>query len=150
MKKNTVYIVLISILLGLNLLQLGKGIFAPKHHFKHKPSFKEKAVQKLELNEKQRQTFNYLAKEHRHQIVKLHNEQTELTAKYFEQPTDSILQLIIDITTEKIKITSQHFEDIEKMLNENQMIGFKRFKKEALRHILHGNSKKHIPKSQKK
>lgn len=150
MKKETLYKVLIVVLLLLNLLQLSLFALAPKPPHKHSKNFKEKTIQELKLNEKQRQTFNYLAKEHRNQIVKLHNEQIELTAKYFEQPTDSILQLIIDITTEKIKITNQHFEDIETMLNENQMIDFKQFKKEALRHILYGNSKKRTPKSRKK
>lgn len=131
MKKETIYKIAIGILLAVNLLQLYKFLPPIKQDV-----FRDKAIQMMNLNEKQKELFKNFAEEHRSKMDALYNKQTQLTSQYFDKPSDSLLHLIAKIETEKITVTEQHFSKIKSILKKEQIPQFEKFKKKALNLIL--------------
>ncbi|MBP1840650.1 hypothetical protein [Formosa algae] len=138
MKKDIVYKLIIGLLLGINLLQMGTFMFNPKPPQQDK--FQDLAIEILNLTAAQQQTFLDFAHEHRNKMVNLYKKESRLVTQYFETPSDTLLSTISKIEMEKIQATEQHFLDIKSMLDTNQVSEFARFKKEALNSILEKNS----------
>lgn len=144
MKKNTLYIILIVVLLLLNVFQLSKFLFHPKPIKHHEANFKDKAITLLELDKQQANTFFDFSKKHHKQINELQKKQKKLTSLYFEQASDSILDLITNLDKEKIIVTQNHFEEIKSILTPNQYANFEKFKQQAI-HVILNNQKKPKP-----
>lgn len=139
MKRDTIYKLIIVVLLVLNLLQLGKFIWMPKFSRPRKMDlFANKAVTIMQLDSNQKQTFLQFVEKHKEQRRQLHERQIELARQYFKYPSDSLLILITEIETKKISITQEHFSDIKNMLKIEQIPLFDKFKEEALKGILQG------------
>ncbi len=145
MKKETFYKISIAILIVLNLLQLGAMLFRPKPHQDPKANLKNHAAELMQLNNEQKKGFFALVDKHKEQIKDLQQKQNNLTDDYFHQPKDSILTLVSTIESEKIKVTEQHFMDIERILNDNQKPYFEKFKNKALQQILQPHPPKRPP-----
>jgi len=131
MKKESLYTLIIAILLILNLFQLGAFLFAPKPPH-HNGGFRDRAVEILNLNENQKQAFFISAQKHKEAIDDLVNEQKKLTISYFNNPSDALLNSIKEIEIEKIEVTQTNFNEIESLLTQEQKPKFEEFKKQAL------------------
>lgn len=140
MKKETLYIWVIVGLILVNAMQLGAFLCRPKppkplknqqHH-----DFRIKAVGVLNLNPEQKKQFNELADQHRAKMKELNEQQKLLTATYFNKPTESGLEAIQEIQSQRIEVTQSHFNEIKELLNPQQMPNYEAFKKEALQRIL--------------
>lgn len=137
MKKESIYKLLIALLLIVNLVQLGGHLFAPKPPHKAGEKFREQAVQLLALDNAQKQQFFELAESHKNAMSALHKQQQQLTERYFQQPTSELLTQITRIDKEKITLTEAHFQDVKKLLTSDQQPQFEAFKQAALRIIIH-------------
>ncbi len=143
MKKDTVFKIIIIVLLALNTLQLAGFLLKPKPL--HKSEFRDIAATILMLNETQKSKLYNFAETHNSKIQGLLKKQNQLLPQYFDTPNDSLLQLITKIETEKIKITKQHFSNIKSLLNKEQLLNFEKYKKEALLNILKADKPKKEP-----
>lgn len=136
MEKEKLYKLIIGILLALNLLQLFGFLFAPQPQAPQEGHFENEAVKMLNLDAEQKEKFARFAEEHKEKMKNLYDEQTQLSSAYFNQTSDSLLNRIAQIETEKISATQQHFSDVKNLLNESQVANFEQFKKKALQSIL--------------
>ena len=134
MKKEIFYKIVISVLLGLNILQVSIPLFFSKGHHHRQHSFEKNIL--LNFDESQREVHRNLAKTHKKQMKELQKAQKEGVFSYFSAPNDSLLREITAFEAEKITITEQHFSDIEKILKPNQKEAFEEFKKQALLKIV--------------
>ena len=139
MKRETFYKLAIAVLLVLNILQV-IPFFLKSKHSGHAFHFREKAIQILNLEDDQKAVFLKLTKTHNTKMKALFEEEKEVTNTYFKNPSDSLLNSIALIETEKIKVTNQHFSDIKHILKESQLEHFEDFKKRALQIILKTNN----------
>ncbi|WP_299779154.1 hypothetical protein [uncultured Formosa sp.] len=146
MKKDIVYKLIIGLLLGINLLQMGTFMFNPQPEQRPKEEFQYLAIKILNLTSEQQNTFLSFAHEHKNKMEILYKKESHLVTQYFETPTDSLLKTISNIEMKKIQITEQHFLDIKKILDTNQISAFATFKKEALNNILEKDSSSGIPR----
>ncbi|MFA7116831.1 MAG: hypothetical protein WC140_06370 [Bacteroidales bacterium] len=158
MKKETIYKICIIFLLVLNLTQICWFVFSPKPPRNNRPmemgvpnntnrldnmnrpdenNFRDEFLMILDLDKEQKTQFKKLAKNHDRKIFDLQENQKKLTAEYFMNPSDSILNLIKEIGAQKIIVTENHFKDIKKILREDQYPKLKKFRKRALDIIIH-------------
>jgi len=154
MKKENIYKICIIILFALNLIQMGgfliissgpprfegreriEGREGMQRSMNNKREFQGKATRMLELNKEQQIKFSEFAMAHDIRIRAMQKKQRELIGKYFNQPSDSILDLISNIETQKIKFTQRHLNDVKDILHKDQYYNFEQFKKNALEIIL--------------
>lgn len=136
MNKELIYKISILILLALNLLQLTSFLLMPKHRHHPGEDFKNEVVKMLDLDEQQKDSFFSSAEKHRESMTLLVNQQKELTRQYFNKASDSVLQKINLIETEKILITEVNFKEIQNILKPNQQDKFEAFKNKALQIIV--------------
>jgi periplasmic protein CpxP/Spy len=132
MKKETFYKVTIAVLIVLNLLQVGGRFLAQRP----KGNPVNMAVKHLGLDDEQEKQFRELAQVHRKKMIDFRTRQASLTETYFNQPSDTLLNEVIFIERKKIEVTFQHFNDVKKMLKENQLDEFEGFKKRSIKRIL--------------
>lgn len=122
---------------GLLLLNLGMLAFffltKPKHPHQPTPNaFQNEVIERLRLNAQQERTFRTLAAEHGQQMVSINEQQQQLLLPYFESlaapanqmDKDSLLSRYQELERAKLEFTYQHFEEIESMLDENQLVYF--------------------------
>lgn len=164
MKRENVYKILIALLLIVNLAQLGGNVLATEpprtaidgamppppppsgDGFQSVPkgkladtkgrTFQREAILLLELSDTQKQQFDALAKAHNTEIARLQKQQGELTLRYFQQPSEALLDKIADMDKQKVQSTESHFEAVYQLLNHEQQANFKAFKQAALRVII--------------
>jgi len=146
MKKETVYKIIILILVGLNVLQLAPILLMHKPHQPQNERFEQLAVQKMKLTKEQQDKFLEFAHAHRERMMQLFDRQSDIVVAYFTQPADSLLEQLTQIEREKVEATQQHFNQIKNILNENQLPLFYEFKQQALRSILEGNGSQSPPR----
>lgn len=146
MKKDTVYKLIIVVLIGLNLLQLAPVLLMHKPHQPQNNRFEQLAIRKMELNKEQQQDFIKFARIHRERMMQLFDRQSDIAVNYFTQPDDALLEQLAKIEREKVEATQQHFIQIKSILTESQLPLFEEFKEEALRSILEGNGAKTPPR----
>ncbi|MBQ4821887.1 hypothetical protein [Aquimarina sp. MMG016] len=126
-----------------------------KPQLRHQPppkNFRSEVIEMLRLNNQQASHFNELADEHKQKMEEINKRQARLLFPYFESLTnsvdsigkDSILNKYQQLEMEKIEMTYQHFQDIEKSLNKEQLSDFKYFIKKATNKLLL-SKKKHSP-----
>jgi len=135
MKKEHVYISLIVLLLALNIFQLSAHFFSPQPPPNQRTNFKNMIPEILELNEDQKKRFFAMANEHRDQMRALIKQDRILILRYIDSPSESLLNEIADITTQKIKLTENHFSDVYNMLNDQQKGHFAKFKQTAFQQL---------------
>ena len=129
---------LIVLLIIINVAQLGAKYIYHKHpHNPRDKNLKIRAPKLLGLDESQKHTFFGLAGNHREKILKLQEQQHELTLSYINNPSTPVLDEIANIHKQKIILTENHFSDVYNILNEAQKSNFSRFKQAALKVIIH-------------
>ena len=143
MKKETVYKIVIGLLILLNLLQVG-GRF-----LQNRPpeDIQRKVVDQLQLDASQEKQFFALAQNHRKSMMTFNKGQHQLTQAYFAEPSEALLRQIMVLEKEKIQITEKHFTDIKAILKPDQYADFENFKKKALARILQVPPNKRPPHS---
>lgn len=141
MKKESLYLSIIVLLILVNALQLSSFFFhsnpprLPEHN--HSQEFRERAVEILNLTKVQKEQFFILAEKHNAQMQKLIENENELTIAYFNKPTEKGLDALLSIQSKKIKLTDNHFADIKSILSKKQLSNYEKFKKEAIKTIIH-------------
>lgn len=139
MKKETLFLWIIAVLVLVNALQVGAFLIKPKpprpseHHHQ---DFRERAVEILNLTKKQKEQFFTLAEKHSAEIHKLNQDANSLSAAYFDNPTEEGLNSILSIQSKKIELTEDHFIEIKSILTKEQLPKYEKFKKEAIQIIL--------------
>lgn len=136
MKRDTLYKIIIGVLLSINVVQVSYLIFTkrpPRHATEHR---KPNAKEMLGLDDEQNIQFKEFGQEHHIAMVLLQKEQKKCVRYYFLQPSDSLLNRIKEIEERKIRTTAKHFEDLKSVLNEEQMPSYEDFRERALRYIL--------------
>ncbi|WP_025741781.1 hypothetical protein [Aquimarina pacifica] len=136
MKKELLYKIAITILLVLNIIQIGNTPLTKKPPQKHNPHHKPNAIEILHLDQKQDQEFKEIGRKHGEVMSLLRNEQKQYVQNYFLTPSDSLLDHIKEIEAKKIKITEEHFEAMKSILNNEQKPHYKNFKEKAIDYIL--------------
>lgn len=96
----------------------------------------------LHLNEKQKETFVEMASEHHRQLALIKEKQYEKLAPIFDglveennesmAAKDSLMKEFERLESEKIQITYQHFREVRKLLNEDQMVYYEEFMQRVL------------------
>jgi len=151
MKKEYIYKICIIILFAMNLIQIGgflitssrpprfegregrEGMHGP---MTDKNEFQEEAAKMLKLNKEQQIKFSEYAKTHNMKIRILQQKQRNLIGNYFNQPSDSVLNIISNIEAQKIEFTQRHLNGVKSLLNKDQYRNFEQFKKKAVDIIL--------------
>jgi len=155
MKKENIYKICIIILFAMNLIQMGGFLITSSRpprfeergggiggkermqgSMPDKKDFQKEAARMLNLNNEQQIKFSEFAMTHNIRIRALQKKQRELIGNYFNKPSDSVLDLISDIETQKIEFTQRHLNEVKSILNEDQYQNFKQFKRNALEIIL--------------
>lgn len=155
MSQKKFHIAIIMGLVGLNIVVLAFFLLIkprPQHHPPPK-KFQSEVVKILRLNEQQATTFSALADEHNLQLNAIKERQAKLLLPYFERlvdtskrvDTDSILNQFQQAEKEKIEVTYQHFQEIKKILNKEQLPDFEIFMKRVTDRMLSGEQKKSPP-----
>lgn len=127
-------------LLILNVSLLGFFFFT-SHHLPHsKHGFLNETIEILQLNEKQAEKFETLAKSHHQKMENVQQKQREWIKTYFNSAIDSVqkslLRSIKEGEEQKIKITKQHFEEVKTILTPSQFSNYTSFEKKALDRLL--------------
>lgn len=132
MKKETLYKIIIVILILLNVLQI------TRHFFRSEPQNApiKRAIELLNLNDQQARKFKLLANYHRFMMKSLQKKQELQTEKYFKHPNPELLRQIMYIEEIKLNKAVKHFDNIKGLLNKNQYKDFEIFKKMAVKRIL--------------
>lgn len=146
MKKETIYIIAIVLLILLNLLQLG-GRFLEN---KPQPNLRERVINHLNLGQDQQEKFFDYAKSHRKKMRQIQIQQRALTRAYFEEPSEALLNELSQFETQKIQLTEAHFNTIKTILREDQYDEFEEFKKKALSAILQLRPPRQVQRQQQK
>ncbi|RMG86071.1 MAG: hypothetical protein D6714_04795 [Bacteroidetes bacterium] len=102
------------------------------------------APKMLNLDEKQKETFQALARQHQEKMRELDRKHAELLEAYFSTFTekspgvspDSLLHEAANIERAKIAATYQHFEDVKNILRPEQMPQFDKFMDQVLHQVL--------------
>jgi len=166
MKKEYIYKICIIILFAMNLIQIGgflitssrpprfegrngiegiegrngiegrEGREGMQGSMPDKNGFLEEASRMLELNNEQQIKFSEYATAHDMRIRSLQKKQRDLIGNYFNQPSDSVLDLISNIEKQKIYFTQRHLNEVKSILNKDQNKNFDKFKKNAMNIIL--------------
>ncbi|AFM04574.1 hypothetical protein Fleli_2195 [Bernardetia litoralis DSM 6794] len=144
MKTLQFYKISTLVLLVLNLVMMGfffLNFHRPPHGAHQENDFLNEAIEVLQLDEKQATSFEKLAMNHNQEMESIRNKQLEHTEEYFEtnndtNKSDSLLNLISEGETQKIKITKNHFNQIRNILTSKQQHNYQKFKREALNKIL--------------
>jgi len=139
MRQKRVYELIIIGLIGLNITMvaffLAKPFFNDKPPTKSAKNIRTELTELLKLNDKQAQDFNDLADVHKHQMRKIEVKQARLLIPYFESLVDStihidkvyLLNQLQKLESSKVELTYEHFKEIKKILNQDQMFDFKFF-----------------------
>ncbi len=140
MKRETLYVWIIALLVLVNAVQLGAFLFKPKppkppRQEQHQ-DFRGRAVEILNLSETQREQFYKLADKHGAEMEALNRKEKSLTAAYFDNPTELGLDAILTIQSQKVTFTQEHFNEIESIITVKQKPDFEKFKKEAIQYII--------------
>lgn len=155
MNQKKFYIATILGLVGLNIVVLAFFLLTKPRPQHHPPpgKFQAEVVKMLRLNKQQATTFSALAEEHNLQMSAINDLQSKLLLPYFERladtskriDADSILNQFQQAEKEKIEVTYQHFQEIKKILNKEQLLDFEIFIKRATDRMLSGKQKKSPP-----
>ncbi len=108
-----------------------------------------RAEEFISLDEEQVATFERYAREHEEAVRRLNQRHSELLSDYFKllgdagaaAQRDTLLSEILDMESQKISITYNHFEDIRSMLRDDQVDGFEEFYQEILAGITGGRNR---------
>lgn len=143
---------------GLLLLNLGMLAFffltKPKHPHQPTPNaFQNEVIERLRLNAQQEETFRTLAAEHGQQMVSINEQQQQLLLPYFESlavpaeqvDKDSLLRRYQELERAKLEFTYQHFEEIESMLDDSQLVYFQEVMYKFVDRIVLKSEKKSPP-----
>lgn len=133
MKKETLYKIVIGVLLLLNLLQIGFFLVGRRPPPDRNRNFDP--VKILHLDKKQADQFLEISISHHEKMVKLQDLQKLATENYFKNSTTEELEELKKLHTEKLKITNDHFNEVKSILKPEQLPYFQRFKDKAL-HII--------------
>lgn len=136
MKRDTFYKVIIIVLLMINLVQISYLFLNKKPKNNSEKYRKPNAREILHLDPNQDIQFKEFSKIHHNVMAQLRESQKQNVRNYFLHPTDSLLNRIAAIETQKIKVTQKHFENMKSVLKEHQLPNYKKFKDEALKYIL--------------
>lgn len=146
MKRDTVYKLIIVVLIALNMLQLAPFLLSRNATQPPVDRFQQKAIKNMKLDKQQEKEFLEFVGMHRDKMMHLFGRQSDIAVEYFTQPSDSLLKELATIERDKIEAAQQHFTQIKSILNENQLPLFEQFKQEALHIILEGDAGKEPPR----
>ena len=135
MKKDTLYKLIIGILLLLNLLQIGFFLVGKKPPPPNRNQGFD-AVKILHLDKQQADQFLEISISHHEKMVKLQDLQKLATEKYFKNPTEAELAALKNIQSKKLKVTNEHYEEVKGILKPEQLPYFHTFKEKALQIII--------------
>lgn len=138
MKKQTLYLIIIGVLLVLNLLQLGFFLAGHKHQNKrpHRDHVRHDLIENLQLNDTQKEQFRLLARDHRDSMKTLGRQHRTLTTAYFDHPSEALMDSIKLLEERKIQLMQKHFSDIQLLLDDEQKQNFKAFKQKVMRKVI--------------
>ncbi len=135
MNQEKFYIYIIFALLALNIGVLSFFIFNKTGARPHLASnnVETEIIRILNLNEQQISTFTVMARDHEDKIDDIREQQEHLISPYFASLTtskvstnqDSLLKQFQLLEREKIEATYKHFQEIKKLLSEDQQSDFK-------------------------
>lgn len=98
---------------------------------KNRRDIKDEISETLGFNEQQKKTFEELAKAHNSQMKALEADEKKLITQYFNRimqesngEEKAILDQIKQTQENKINVTYEHFEDLKKLCNKEQMEQF--------------------------
>lgn len=136
MKRETLYKIVVLVLLTINIVQVSFFLLTKKPKNNSKNNNKPSAREMLYLEDSQQIQFKKFSEIHHEAMVLLQEEQKKVVKNYFMQPTDSLLNRITVIEAEKIKVTETHFENMRSVLKDDQLLYYEQFKDKALKFIL--------------
>jgi len=137
MNQNRIYQYIILGLVVLNLIVLAVFLLAESQpRYRQSPkNIRSEVIEILRLNDDQIFHFHDLADEHKRRMKDIDRRQARLLLPYFESLADSSGEIDKDSLLnhyqlsekEKVEVTYQHFQEIKKLLNEDQLSEFNEF-----------------------
>ena len=137
MNQNKYYQYIILGLVALNLIVLAVFLLAESQpRYRQSPiNIRSEIIEILDLNDEQVFHFHDLADEHKRKMRDIDRRQARLLLPYFESLADSSGEIDKDSLLyqyqlsekEKVEVTYQHFQEIKKLLNEDQLSDFHEF-----------------------
>jgi len=136
MKKETLLIILIALLLLLNFGTLGFMFFSGRGGPPHGPRFgkhgpAELIIQRLELDEQQQMSFETMREQHHSNMVSLDKQMEETVKTYLSfvglsdsTKIDSLQQAIGKLEIQRASVTYQHFKDLRSICSPAQQEKF--------------------------
>lgn len=146
MKKETLLLWAVGLLVALNLATLGFMVWNRPHHPpRGGPRQVDRLiVETLGLDAAQRARFDVLKREHREQIVQLDAAYAEVSTAYFRQLSGAVLTTRKDslerelgrIQAQKAAVTLAHFEQLKALCMPQQQARFAELVPDLLRLVL--------------
>jgi len=145
MKKETLLLLLVGVLVLLNLATLGYLTLRrpPRGPYGGPRQIDRLIVETLRLNPAQQRQFESLKREHRGQIRRLDEEYAQVSEQYFrllDDPTTtgkaSLETRLGRIQAQKAAVTFQHFSQLKGLCTEEQRPRFAALVPELLRFLL--------------
>lgn len=138
-KTASIFLLLINVML-IGFIWIGRPgaqqMRPPDQRPKGDGSFMLKGQKLMNLDEEQMAIYKERAIAHNKALSPIDRSHKECLLRYFQNQDSLLLEKILDLEKQKIRITDQHFEEIKSLLREDQVAGFAQFKKEALNRIL--------------
>ncbi len=155
MKTNTFLKIAVLILFLINLILIGLMVVGrqKKPLRGNQNDLKEIIAEKLDLDERQRNTYFELAQTHNKAMSEINRKTKPLIRDYFnslkmEEPNraieDSLLTVLDQLNRDKLTLTYSHFGDLKKICNPEQVLVFEGIMDEIIQ-VLLGNQKKSPP-----
>ncbi len=115
-----------------------------------KSAFRAEVVEVLNLDRQQEARFRQLADAHGQSMKALRSRQQQLLPPYFKSIAsatesvnkDSLLRQYQQLEREKLEVTTQHFQEIKSMLEEDQLPHFENLMSRFIDRFLLGGKKK--------
>ncbi|MEL7006601.1 MAG: hypothetical protein AAFN93_28335 [Bacteroidota bacterium] len=156
MKSKKIYqigfLVLILINATLIYLLVKRPQRPPMNRGSRQGSIIEKISAHLELTEEQAANYRLMAKQHGQQMRSFEADHRELVKAYFETfnsssiaSPDSIKIEILNIESEKLEYTYEHFKELKSILEEHQKARFELIIKDILAVLINDRSKRPPP-----
>lgn len=151
MNQSKFYKYLAWSLVGLNIAVLAFFLLSKsdRQHEKPKINNRSEVIELLRLDEQQAVQLNALADEHTRRMHEFRDQQAKILSPYFlnviyseSMNNDSLLYHdYLESEKAKIEMTYSHFQEIRKMLRDEQIPHFQTFMKKTVDRVLLGKKK---------
>ncbi len=133
MKLSVIYKVGLIVMIALNVVLIFLLVQKkPPFHMKPGRDVKDRIINELGLDKSQQKKYNSMAQNHHREMMNIENQEKKLLKEYFSllsndeslTEKEAMMDKIKELEARKLTVTYDHFDDLKKLLNPNQMTRF--------------------------